>query len=141
VGLYLCVFASADVDDEVDGIEVGSYDDFHEFRATVADRLEARVWGSRFPVLMGHPDSDGEWSPAQSVDLCEELFVVRAELAALPPVPFADGTWQSKVAGTTGLAGGSLLDHFIDVDGEPLLDRFIQLARASAALGSPILLQ
>ena len=141
MGLYLCVFASSDVDDEVDGIEVGSYDDFHQFRATVASCLEQGVWGSRFPVLMGHPDSDGEWSPSQCADLANELTTIRGELARLPPRPFAEGTWQSKIAETSGLPNGSLLDHFIDVDGEPLLDRLLQLARSSAELGSAILLQ
>ena len=40
MGLYLCVFASSDLDEEVDGVEVGSYDDFHTLRTAIAEQLE-----------------------------------------------------------------------------------------------------
>ena len=41
MGLYLCVFASRQTDEEVAGVEVGGYDDFPAFRTAVADRLES----------------------------------------------------------------------------------------------------
>ena len=66
MGLYLCIFASDLDDEEIDGVEVGAYDDFDLLRTTVAQQLEAGHWGSRFPVLMSHPDSDGEWSPKEA---------------------------------------------------------------------------
>ena len=37
MGLYLCVF---DNDDELEGVEVGSYSDFDFFRSTVTELLE-----------------------------------------------------------------------------------------------------
>jgi Immunity protein 70 len=135
VGLYLCVFSSEAADDEVDGVEVGSYDDFHSLRATVAQGLENGQWGSRFPVLMSHPDSDGEWSPAEATALAGELEIIGTEFAALPARNFATGSWQEGVAGSLGLAPKTLRECFIDVDGELLLERLRELALTAAKLG------
>jgi hypothetical protein len=55
MGLYLCVFADDADGEELEGVEVGGYDDFGLLRQAVADRLEPAGWGSRFPVLMSHP--------------------------------------------------------------------------------------
>jgi hypothetical protein len=88
VGLYLCVFASPADDDELEGVEVGSNDDFHVLRATVADQLENGRWASRFPVLMSHSDSDGDWSPEEAATLGRELRTIETELRALPATGF-----------------------------------------------------
>jgi hypothetical protein len=126
MGLYLCVFSAGEDDEELDGVEVGSYDDFDRFRRAVA-RLEPEGWGSRFPVLMLHEDSDGTWSPEEAVQLRRELIVIALELGKLPPQGFPEG-WQADVARQLGLTPASLRDCFIDVDGEALLDRLIGLA-------------
>jgi hypothetical protein len=123
VGLYLCVFASPTDGDEVEGVEVGSYDDFHALRETIAERLEGGRWGARFPLLMSHSDSEGEWWPQEAVQLRAELEAIDVELAALAPVGFVDASWQSEVAILSNLLPGSLAECFIDVDGEPLLTR------------------
>jgi hypothetical protein len=141
VGLYLCVFSSAAADDEVDGVEVGSYDDFHDFRLAVAHGLENGQWGSRFPVLMSHHDSDGEWSPAEAIALAEELQVIETGFAALPARGFAAESWQEGVAGSLGLAPKTLRECFIDVDGELLLERLRELALTAVKLGAPISFQ
>lgn len=140
MGLYLCVFASPDTDDELDGVEVGSYDDFDHFRSTLAQHLEAGRWGSRFPVLMSHPDSDGEWSPQEALSLSRELATIEAELAGLPAIALPDG-WQSQVARNVGVAPSSAAESFIDVDGEPLVDRLRALADLAAQRGLPISFQ
>jgi hypothetical protein len=127
MGLYLCVFADPATDEELEGVEVGGYDDFNRFRETVAEHLEPSGWGSRFPVLMQHPDSDGAWTPAEAVGLEQELLAIRDGLARLAPVPFAAG-WQQELARQVGLRPASLLECFIDVDGEPLVERLIELA-------------
>lgn len=62
MGLYLCVFDDDEADDDLDGVEVGGYDDFGALRQTVCERLEGRAWGSRFPIFMNHADSSGDWS-------------------------------------------------------------------------------
>lgn len=70
MSLYLCIF---DEDDELDGIAVGAYSDFGNFRETVAKLLERGSVGSRFPILMLHSDCDGEWSVGECRGLETEL--------------------------------------------------------------------
>ena len=141
MGLYLCVFGSKAADDEVDGVEVGSYDDFHDLRSAVARDLENGQWGSRFPVLMSHSDSDGEWSPAEAIALAQELEIIGTEFAALPARGLAAGSWQEGVAGSLGLAPKTLAECFIDVDGELLLERLRELALSAVKLDAPISFQ
>ncbi|HET9115445.1 MAG TPA: Imm70 family immunity protein [Gaiellaceae bacterium] len=141
MGLYLCIFASTLDDEEVDGVEVGGYDDFHLLRTTIAERLEGERWGSRFPVLMSHPDSDGEWSPEEAVALGEELAMIESELAALPPADHSEGSWQREVARQLGLKPSSLAESFIDVDGELLVARLRELARLAVERERPISFQ
>ena len=95
--------------------------------------LEPSGWGSRFPVLMQHPDSDGAWPPAEAVGLEQELLAIRDGLARLAPVPFAAG-WQQEVARQVGLRPASLLECFIDVDGEPLVERLIASPNSATAI-------
>ncbi len=140
MGLYLCVFSGSEADDEIDGIEVGSYEDFGRLRDVVAQRLEPDGRGSRFPVLMGHPDSDGQWTPGESVALAAELTVIAAELSQLPPIELPGG-WQAETAHRFGVVPQTLRDCFIDVDAESLLDRLTELARLSAREGQPIWFQ
>ncbi len=45
MGLYLCIFEH---DDELDGIDVGSYSGFNFFRDTVTELLENAVTGTQF---------------------------------------------------------------------------------------------
>jgi len=141
VSLYLCVFASADADEELEGVDVGAYDDFHSLRTLVATELENGEWGRRFPVLMNHPDTGPEWSPAEAPLLRDELATIRAELQALPPRSPVESSWQARVAKSTGLTATSLAECLIDVDGEPLLDRLIGLADLAGERGLPISFQ
>jgi hypothetical protein len=141
MGLYLCVFSSAAADDELEGVEVGSYEDFNSLRYAVSERLEAGNWGSRFPVLMLHSDSKGEWTPAEASALLQELQTIENEFRAFSPVPFADGSWQGQAAKLVGIAPTSLADSFIDVDGEPLLARLRGLASAAVRYECPISFQ
>ena len=137
MGLYLCIFAGDDGDEELDGVEVGGYDDFGEFRDLIARQLETGTWGNRFPVLMNHPDSQGEWGPAQASQLQRELTVIRAELAAIPAPAYPDG-WQRRVGTQLGHQPSNYGTYFIDVDGALLLDRLIDLAELSIQTGRPI---
>jgi Immunity protein 70 len=141
LGLYLCVFAARDKDEELDGVEVGSYEDFHALRQTVAEQLEQGNWGSRFPLLMTHPDSDGEWSEREAFTLADELRTIEEEFSRLPPRSFAEGSWQNTVAKATGGSPQSLSDSFITVNGEALIGRLRQLAEKSAEVGCPISFQ
>lgn len=131
MGLYLCVFRSAGRDDDVEGVDVGSYADFHKFRAAVARHLEDGAWGSRFPVLMSHSDSDGQWTTDEAADLLGELEQIESGFAQLPSAPYPAGSWQHALARRDGLQPRSLAASFIDIDGEPLLARLRQVALAA----------
>jgi hypothetical protein len=137
MGLYLCVF---DGDEELDGVEVGRYVDFDVLRTAIATHLEDGRYGSRYRVLQMHVDSDGEWSPEESEKLEAELREISARLRELPSGPYP-GEWQAEVAKSMGLSPTSLYDCFIDVDGEPLLERLIGLCQLSLARSLPILFQ
>lgn len=128
MGLYLCVFAEDDADEDLDGVEMGGYDDFGDFRRAVAEQLEGGRWGSRFPTLMNHPDSAGDWTAADCTLLIEELSTIRAELAALPAPPYQPG-WQAEAAKEAGHQPGDHATFFIDPDGEVLIDRLLDLGR------------
>ncbi|GGA15880.1 MULTISPECIES: Imm70 family immunity protein [Dyella] len=137
MGLYLCAF---DGDEEIDGVEVGSYADFNFFRDAVIAAVEEGERGSRCPTLVSHHDSDGEWSPEEASRLIGEFDLIGKALSELPPVEF-NSPWKGKVASSLGLKPKSLLDCFFDVDGEPLVDRLRGLAEKSIRKGVPILFQ
>jgi hypothetical protein len=137
MGLYLCVFEK---DSELDGLEVGSYADFNFLREQIIAVVEQGKFGTRCPVFVKHPDSDGEWTPQQSSDLLDELDLIEGAFANAPPVAF-NSEWKKNVAKTYGISPQNLLDCFFDVDGEPLLARLKGLAKLSAERGAPILFQ
>jgi len=137
MGLYLCIF---DGDNELDGVEVGSYADFATFRSAVAAHVEGGVEGARCPTLMLHSDCDGEWSPEEVSILQAEITTITKRFMELPPDPLGDG-WKSEVAKAFGLRPTNLYDCFFDVDGEPLLDRLMGLAQLSAERSLPIIFQ
>jgi len=140
MGLYLCVFGAGDGDDELDGVEVGSYGDFGRLREAVAEHLEPAGWGSRFPVLMNHVDNDGEWTPAEAVELEKEIQTIDAELAKVPPQPLPTG-WQIEVAKEFDLVPTALNECFFDVNGDSVFERITDLCRLSAREGVPIIFQ
>ena len=137
MSLYLCMFQD---DDEVDGVALGAYSDFGNFRDTVATALEGGRVGSRFPVLMLHSDCDGEWSVDDCRKLEIELETISAELKVQPPRKLFS-EWQQGVAKRIGLNPTNLYDCFMDVDGEPLLERLLDLARLAQRRGLPIVFQ
>ncbi len=136
MGLYLTVF---DGDDELDGVEMGSYADFAFFRDAVVSNVEGGTAGARCPTLILHPDCDGEWMPVEAALLQTELGEIAREFSKLPPVSL-DG-WKAEVAKMFGIKPNSLADCFFDVDGEPLLERLIGLAKLSQERKLPILFQ
>ncbi len=137
MGLYLCVFDDAE---ELEGVEVGSYSDFEFFRSTVTELLDEGEAGSRFPTLMNHSDSDGEWSPSECASLKGELATITDWFRQLPGVQFR-AEWQRQVADSLRLKPSSLYDSFIDIDGEPLLERLIRLCDVAVERHCAILFQ
>lgn len=137
MGLYLCVF---DKNEELEGVEVGNYSDFEFFRSSVTELLEQGSVGSRFPILLNHADSDGEWSPVECRALKAELLSISEGFRHLPGVQFR-AEWQQEVGNSLGLKPSSLDESFIDVDGEPLLERLVHLCDVAIDRDCPILFQ
>ncbi len=137
MGLYLCVF---DGDEELDGVDVGSYADYNAFRNLVTSRLEHGSSGSKYPTLILHSDCDGEWNPKQCMELAKELSSIAIVFQNTPPIEFASD-WQKEVARSVGLRPQNLYESLIDVDGEPLIERLMTLCRLAQDCGQPILFQ
>ena len=137
MSLYLCVF---DDDEEVDGVAVGRYSDFGNFRDWIAVTLENGRAGARFPTVMLHSDCDGEWTVDECRLLGAELEIIGEELRTHPPTGSLSD-WQRSVIARVGLEVKSLYDCFIDVDGVPLVERLLALARLAEGCGLAILFQ
>jgi len=137
MGLYLMVLSD---DEELDGVDVGYYRNFDEFRDMVKIQVEDGVLGSRFKTLQYHSDCDGEWSPEECGVLIEELEEIRRQFMLLPPVPLEE-PWKAEVARLLNLSPTNLDECFFDVDGEPLTERLLDLAQLSVRTGLPILFQ
>jgi hypothetical protein len=129
-----------DDEDEVDGFQVGHYSDFGALRDYICRELEAGTWGSRFPTLMNHSDCDGEWSVADCEPLTAELAQIATEMKARSVVPFPS-EWQQNIATSIGLAPQNAFESFLDVDGEPVIERVRKLVDTARERGLPILFQ
>jgi len=90
--------------------------------------------------LILHADSDGEWTATECKVLKSELERISAGFKQLPAVGFRV-EWQQQVGKSLGLRPSSLHESFIDVDGEPLLERLQQLCDIAIQHGQPILFQ
>jgi len=137
MGLYLCVFEE---DEELDGVDAGGYSDFNFFRSVVTNQLEGGTPGAKYPTLILHSDCDGEWSVEECRALQEELESIADVFRQLPPADF-DSDWQRAVAQSLGLQPRNLYESFIDVDGEPLVERLLGLCRLAQDRGQPIIFQ
>jgi hypothetical protein len=138
MGLYLAVFD--DDEEELEGVEVGSYSDWNRFVDKVSDVFEGGVRGSRFPLLTYHSDCEGEWSATDCLPLIKNLDEIAVAFRKLPPEPITEG-WQPQVAKEFGLRLDHLYDCFFDVDGENLFERLLTLAETARKTGFPVLFQ
>ena len=137
MGLYLCLFAD---NEEIDGVEVGPYADFNALRGYITRQLEGAQLGSRFPTLILHSDSDGAWSLSDCEKLRGELAEIAESMKASPAVDFVSD-WQGTVAKSVGLVPQNAFESFVDVDGEFLVDRLLQLVETGLERGLPVLFQ
>jgi hypothetical protein len=137
MGLYLCVF---DGDDEIDGVEVGAYEDFNALRDYVVREPEGGHPGIKFPIFVLHSDCDGKWSVEDATKLLAELEEIGNYLKTRKPIPFTS-EWQSAVARDIGLTPKNALECFVDVDGEFVLMRIQNLVRVALERQLPILFQ
>ena len=137
MGLYLCIF---DGDEDIRGVEIGSYADYGALLDYVTRELELGKAGARFPTFVLHSDCDGEWSVADCQKLQVELDEIAVALKARPATAFSSG-WQKDVAKSIGLKPLNAFESFIDVDGEFLLERLQNLVKDALARRLPILFQ
>jgi len=137
VGLYIAVFQG---DEELEGVEVGSYQDFGDFRDAVCTIVENGDLGSVCPTLMLHEDSDGSWEPDEARMLLAELDVIERVFQSQAPIEL-NSQWKQEVADELGLKPSNLLQCFFDVDGISLVSRLRQIAALAVARGVPILFQ
>ncbi|GEJ56795.1 hypothetical protein [Anaeromyxobacter diazotrophicus] len=136
MGLYLCVFRD---DEELFGIDVGSYDDWERFRGEARAR-DGRIF-RRYGALRVHVSPTTHWSPRDAARLAGELAHLREALRREPPRPLPPGSWQAELAAERGLAPATLADCFFDVDGVPLFDGLAELCRLAVETRQPILFQ
>ena len=137
MSLYLCIIEH-DVD--VYGVDVGFYSDFGTFRNAVSKLLEDGMAGSKYPTLMLHSDCDGLWTVADCLELERELCEIEKAFSAMPAELFKS-EWQRNIAKLLGLQPKNLNESFIDVDGELLIERLINLCQMAQKLNSPIIFQ
>jgi len=137
MGLYLCIF---DGDEDIDGLDVGSYGDYNALRVYVVRELEEGKAGSRFPAFVMHSDSDGEWSVEECSKLRDELSAIVEAMKRRPAETFFS-EWQRSVAQSIGLVPQNAFESFIDVDGEFLLERLQDLVEKGITKKLPILFQ
>ncbi len=138
MGLYLHI--GIEGESEIEGADFGRYADFGAFRDFVSKNIEHGVPGSRFPVLMGHSDCDGEWSVEECRRLQDELLQIGEAMFAMPAV-VTGSDWQKDVVAALGIAPGNALESFIDVSGVPVVVRLLQLTSVAIEHGYPIVFQ
>lgn len=137
MGLYLAIF---DDEEEIEGVEIGLYSDFNYFRDMVVNELENGLAGSKYPTLNLHSDCDGLWTVEDSQNLETELKSISSAFEKLSPVEF-NSDWQRNLAKSLGIAPKNLKDCLIDVDGEPLIERLLELVVISQKRKLPITFQ
>jgi len=137
MGLYLCAFAE---EDEIEGIDVGSYSEYGRFVETIVAILENAERGSKYPLITLHSDCDGEWSAKDLDTLQANLVEIREAFRKLPAFAIEE-RWQKQIAKTHGLKQDNLSDCFFDVDGEPLIDRLLDLIQKAKASEVAVLFQ
>lgn len=137
MGLYLCIFEK---NEDIAGIDVGAYSDFGAFRGYITHELEGGRAGSCFPVLMLHSDCDGEWPVSKCEPLRNELLEISRAMMQRPPVPFPS-EWQMNVAKSLSHVPRTAYECFLDVDGEYLIARLLELINIAIERKQPILFQ
>jgi hypothetical protein len=132
VSLYLVVF---DADgNELEGWVLGHYSDFGAFRDAIVENQES----SRYPVLLGHSDCDGEWSVDELPKLKKELQEIGTLFRSLPSV---EPTNAFEHTADFRAEASVLYDCFHNVDGENLIEALIHLCEVGIRSQNPILFQ
>ena len=133
MGLCLCIF-SEDGEDDLAEVQVGHYRDFGWFRDTVAKHLRA----ADYPILMNHPDDDGEWSLVELPLLIHELESIASAFRTLPP---EEPESAFEHTAEYRASAQSLYECFHTPDGENLFEALIDLCQQGIQAQRPITFQ
>lgn len=125
-------------DSVIETVSTGSVDDFYYFRDSIHSALEEGEFGSKFPIFMRRFEPD-KWQVEEIGLLQRELKTIAEAFKKLPPEPL-DSHWKSRAA-CSGARYANLYEVFVDADGEPLLERLINLCRVAQREKKPIVLR
>jgi len=138
MGLYLCVF---DEDEELEGLEVGTYEYFGMFRDCINELVEKRNdWGSICPTLLLHYDCDGKWETEDCRSLINEIQIIERSFKNLSASSKMMDC-KKDLFNLYGIYPTNLYDCFIDVDGENLIKRLNDLCKFAVSRNLAILFQ
>ncbi len=137
MGLYLCYFVG---DEEMDGVEIGSYQYFGIFRDYVNILVENYDAGSVCPKLIMHSDCDGEWSTQDCKELLKELEVISEVFKKTEPQD-APIEMKKDIFNFYKIKPKTLYDCFIDVDGNNIIERLAKLCLDAIDAETKILFQ
>lgn len=139
MGLNLCIIEDNDEDEEIAAVDVGRYEHFRYFRNCITDFLESGEQGSRFPVLINHDETDGEWSPDECLKLKLELQEIESEFLEL--IEMESPEIREEPSSTSVPGPSVVFQSFTDVEGTPLIERMIWLCDVAIEHQLPILFQ
>ncbi|WJS95655.1 immunity 70 family protein [Flavobacterium johnsoniae] len=124
MGLYLAIFKK---EEEINGLEVGSYEYFGIFRDCIFELIENNGnWGSTCPTIMNHSDCDGKFEPKECKEMISELKKIK-EVFQKQNSNHKVIDQKKELIDLYQIKPLNLYDCFIDVDGENLIDRLIEL--------------
>ena len=135
MSLYLAIFDENE--EELDGVEIGSYADFNYFREVIHQYCEKKIYGEYYPNLLLHVDNTGEWDPLQAIELKRELNELSSKTKSLPPIEF-NSQWQNDIAKKDGNSPSNLYECLFDVDGTSLIERLEMICETAITEGHPI---
>ncbi|SHG56649.1 Imm70 family immunity protein [Flavobacterium defluvii] len=126
MGLYLAIFKN---EEEINGLEVGTYEYFGIFRDCIYEFIEnSSNWGDICPTIMNHSDCDGKWESKECVEMMFELKKVKKTFQKQAPNKKVIDQ-KKELIDLYQIKILNLYDCFIDVDGENLIDRLIELCK------------
>lgn len=129
MSLYLCVLDfSEGYENEIKGIEIGSYDYFSCFRECICKYVENNKWGSKCPIIMNHEEGNGFFSPDDCKKVLNELLVIKRVFENIIP----DNSTLQKVKKYKKIQSSMVLrECFTDVDDCDLISQLEMICELS----------
>lgn len=130
MSLYLCVFDFSDTyENEIMGVEVGSYAYFNVFRDCISKYVENDRRGSKCPYIMNHNDSTGVFTPEDCKNVLHELSLIKNVFLNIPTNN--DIIEQNSHLLQDKNLCENLADLFVDIDGCNLIEQLELICKCS----------